>query len=249
MSTEVLNLDSLFISASLLAENASVILEDLDKNSAIYKAYQEVLYAYTALHNTDPEIIYNILERLPKPTSIVEQSAGAFLFSKYYACYNMKTTGTKHCTPIMINNTTNRQPRMFKSKSGDDDQFWILKGNSLIYLSNNSNTNVAKIFLETESVGLREKHIKSLKEHNIEYVKLLMYEKESHKIIQDITHIDDIIILDEDDVYLRDNDHHNNSANNGVIGWLIVALIIVLIIIAILFYFRRDVFVKTSPDL
>lgn len=248
MTTNVLDVDSLFSSAQLLAENANVILEDLDKNSSLYKAYQEVLFAYTTLHNTDPGIIHNVLERLPKPTSIVEQSAGAFLFSEYYACYDMKSTGTKQCTPIMIKNTTGRQPRMFKAKSGDD-QFWILKGNNLIYLSNNCNTNVAKIFLEKEDTGLREKHIESLKKHGVEYVKLVMYEKDSHRTIQDTTHIDDILILQEDDVYYKDSHNHNNSANNGVIGWLVVVLIIVLIIIALLFYFRRDVFVKSPSDL
>lgn len=244
MTTETLDLNELYNSANLLAENANVILEDLDKSSHIYKAYQTVLYAYTTLHNTDPEIIYNILEKLPKPTTIVEQSAGAFLFSDYYACYGMKNTSTTRCTPIMINNTTNRRPSMFKAKSGDD-RIFILKGQNLIYLSTDNSTNVAKIFLETEDIGLREKHIKSLKDHGIEYVKLVAYEKDSHRIIQDITHIDDILILEEDDVYYRnDNNHKNDSSNNGVIGWLIVVLIIVLIIIALIFYFRNDVFLK-----
>lgn len=243
MSTDVLDLDEVYNSAVLLAENANIILEDLDKSSNIYKAYQTVLYAYTTLHNTNPDIIHEIIEKLPKPTKIIEQSAGAFLFSNYYACYDMKNSSNKRCTSVMINNNTNKQPSMFKAKSGED-QIWFLKGSNLIYLSTNSSTNVAKVFVENEDTGLREKHIKSLKDRGVEYVKLVTYENDSHKNIQDITHIDDILIIDEDDIYYKKNEYHDNSSNNGVIGWLIVVLIIVLIIIALFFYFRNDVLNK-----
>lgn len=241
MSFVGIDIEELTQALNLLANNPYVIISDEPKDSPIQKAFQLVTLAFTILRETKYDVMYDILEKLPRPTYLKPESAGAFLFGDYLMCYG---DVKQHCSPLSLSGVPRRKSsKTFTKNDPCPHQVWLLKkghnGNRHYAAIISSNSKKAMVFIDTADInnfkGFNESEIYLLKENGVESVEVYSVGNPNHNTIIQNTKLDDLLINDlpqiEETNNISDEVKESESESNLWLWLIIIGIIIVIILI------------------
>lgn len=194
-----IDIEELTEALNVLAENPYIIIEDEPFDSPIQKAFKTVKLSYTILRDTNYDIMYNILDKLPRPSYMKSGSCGAFLFGNYNECFG---DVSRRCSPISLFSLPKREEGYSVKADPCPSQVWLLKNgnnNSKHYAAIvSSNSDKAKIFIDTyqnsDFKGFTEGEYKLFKDRGVKEVEIYSIGNPKHDTIISKTNLDDIPI-------------------------------------------------------
>lgn len=169
-----------------LALNHRVILKDLPIDHPLTKAANIVKLAVTILENNRYGILLDILDEQPRPTSLIPDSSGAFLFGSYQDCYGEVD---RHCSPLAIGSIRRNDDNLTACLA----QVWVFRTeNDRKYYSaiTHRDSKQAYVFVDTIFQGFTPHEIELLKKSGVEYVQVFNTDHSRHETVMPMTSID-----------------------------------------------------------
>lgn len=226
-------------------------IKDLPPESDLYKSYELVKLMASILYDTTHyQILLDLINTYPKPSTLIPGTIGAYLFGCFQNSYGDITNRT--CSPICIN----------AIPPGKKDgvlnycpyQIWVQQessnGRSYVQILNASNQPFAYVYLnkpvkDGEFTGLSKEEINHLKENGVKNIQVYAgtpTDPTSYRSVTDIISLNDVTEAPSDPP----------SSPPGVVVvptrpiyfnyWIILVVVLVIIlIIALLFAYRQQI--------
>lgn len=257
MSLVQIDIDELAQALNLLGENPDVIISEEPRGSQIQRAVNTVTMAFTILKDTNYDLMHNILEKLPRPTRLKNESVGSFLFGDYLMCYG---DSTRKCSTLALHSVPRRERVNYTKKSDPcPDQVWLLKtghNNKKHYAAvSSSNSSKALIYIDVDTadefLGFTKEEIQLFKDNGILEVEVYTVGNPTHTVIIPCTKIEDLPINHDEtgnSVKLVNNNVSSfvdSDDDGGCCWWWWVILIIIILVLFCCFlyyggYLSRD---------
>jgi len=234
-------------SLELLADNASVNIDSLNKDSEIYKAYEYILLSISIFSETTFTPFLKMVDNLPRPIKIVPQTCGAFLFGDYYNCYGDDFT---MCSPMSIASLPRGEKGSdWSTKSGSTDQIWLIK-NGKVASFRATNSAKASIYIDYTSYedfpGLTEDEIQEMIIQGVEEARFVLTTGgDKQTILKDYQPLESIKRRNDDvsadseerteDSGSRNRDGDSSDSNDY--WWIILIVIAVIAVLVVIILF------------
>lgn len=169
---EDFNKSSISESIRILAKNINVSIDDIDKKHILYYHYHYIL-AQNEKYNS---YIISILDTITKPSILIPNTIGSFLFGKYQKYFG---SIPRECSQIFIDSIKNKN---FKKCEW---QVWIHTDVNNLKQLENVNSQFGYLIVNKKFSGLNDYEINKLINSGLKELNILLFSNGTYTILYD----------------------------------------------------------------